>query len=244
MSIQTLNFDTINSLYTNSDPFDTTFTMSNPLRNIKKIRLSSLEIPLGFYNIRSTNSTNTFTITINSVVSTITLSPAYYSSISTLLTAINTAFTALSLTNTPTFSYNGLYVIITLTTSTTYSITSSNLSKYVLGFSSTTSGTGKTLTATNPFNLSYDTYFIMYFPNLPVNNNSATQQILHFKLPISGINGAVYYYYENFGLTQELQITDSNYIINNVRVVFYDRFGCTVSNYLDYSMSLTFEYEP
>jgi len=244
MNTQTLNFDSLYSTYANSDPFDATFNLSTPIRDISKIRLASLELPIGFYNIRSSNYTNTLTITIGSTTSTISLTSAYYSSASSLCTAINTAFTALSLSNTPTFSVSSNNIVVTLTSSATYSISSGNLANHVLGFSTSTNGTGTTFTATNAFNLSYDTYISMYFPTLPAKNSSSNRQIMHFKLPISGVNGSVYYLYENFSFNQELQIYDSSYIISNLRVQFYDRFGCqiTSNNGLDYSFSLAIEY--
>jgi hypothetical protein len=243
-STQTLNFDSLYSSYTNIDPFDTTFNLSSAISKSSKIRLASVELPLGFNNIRSSNYSNTLTMTIGSTSSTITLSSAYYSSASTLCTAINNAFTALSLINTPTFSVSGNYIIVTLNSSATYSITNGVLANNALGFSKSTSGTGTSFTAGNAYNLSYDTYIVMYFPNLPVNNNSAGNQMLHFKLPISGVNGALYYYYEGFGFHQELQVTDTSYIISNLKVQFFDRFGfqITSNSGLDYSFSLSIDY--
>ena len=35
------HFDTLNGVYTNADPFDTTFTLSNPMTNISKIFIKS-----------------------------------------------------------------------------------------------------------------------------------------------------------------------------------------------------------
>jgi len=58
------------------------------------------------------------------------------------------------------------------------------------------------------------------------------------------MNDSVYYLYENFSFNQELQINDPSYIISNLRVQFYDRFGYQISsnNGLDHSFSLAIEY--
>ena len=53
-----LNFDT--NLITTSNPFDSKFMLSDPLRRIKKIYLISVELPINFYNVRS--KFNSFTI--------------------------------------------------------------------------------------------------------------------------------------------------------------------------------------
>ena len=79
-------------LLSNSDnsPFNLTFNLPSQLRNIKKIYLKSVELPVGFTNIRSENQSNTFTISVNGVVCKIVLQPQNYI-ISTLITAINKA---------------------------------------------------------------------------------------------------------------------------------------------------------
>ena len=49
-----INFDTIYSTKnTDSNPFNTTFQLSETLKNISKITLNSIEIPISNYNIRS-----------------------------------------------------------------------------------------------------------------------------------------------------------------------------------------------
>jgi hypothetical protein len=52
MSINYLHFDTSQREDLSTDPFSCELKISNPLRNVKKIYLKSVEIPVGFFNIR------------------------------------------------------------------------------------------------------------------------------------------------------------------------------------------------
>ena len=83
---------TFNQLLSNSDnnPFNLTFKLPSQLRNIKKIYLKSVELPVGFTNIRSENQSDTLTIAINSISCNIKLKPQNYI-MSTLIDAINKA---------------------------------------------------------------------------------------------------------------------------------------------------------
>lgn len=246
---QVLNFDSYYSTYTSGDPFDCVFTLSQPLKNVKKIYFTSLELPNGIYNIRSNNGTNSFTIKIGSNSSmTITLTSAYYASISTLITSINSAISTYyttylpSDTNIPVFSTSSGKTVITLTTTKAITISSGNLINVVLGFSSGTFSSSTTFTSSSNYNLSYDSYFIMNFPNLPVNNNSATNQTLHFKIPLSSVNGQLFYYFSNSGYDQYLDFT-TDYVFGNLRVQILDKFGYSLTNSgLDYSFSLKIEF--
>ena len=49
-----LHFDTAQRQDLTTDPFSCEMKIANPLRNIKKIYLKSLEMPVGFFNIRTT----------------------------------------------------------------------------------------------------------------------------------------------------------------------------------------------
>lgn len=247
---QLLNFDTYYSTYTSGDPFDCVFSLTQPMRNVKKIYFTSLELPIGIYNIRSNNYTNTFTIKVGSNSSmTITLTSAYYASMSTLITSINSAVSTYyatylsSDTNIPVFSLSNYKVVITLSSAKAITISSSNLMNTVLGFASGTFTSATTFTAPDNYNLSYDSYLNMVFPNLPVNNNSASNQVVHYKIPLTGINGNLYYYFSNSGYDQYLDFTDPSFIISNLRVQILDKFGYSLTNSgLDYSFSLKIEF--
>ena len=52
-----INFDTIYSSKKESNPFNTNFVLTETLRNVSKITLKSIEIPISNYNVRSPYST-------------------------------------------------------------------------------------------------------------------------------------------------------------------------------------------
>ena len=242
MNSQTLHFDSIQSNYSKTDPIETIYRFTEPIKNIKKISLQSIEIPIGFTNIRSDNTSNIFTIQIGSITSSITLSNNNYTSISTLLTAINTAFIALSLTNIPTFTTSNNKIIITLSTSSTIIITQSTLSRYILGFYNN-SFIGSSCISLNNYNLSYDTYISMNISNLSVLNQVISNQQTTFKIPFSGVNSTIYYLYENSSFSQHINLCNNN-DLSFLNVKFYDRLGYQIinNNGLDYSFSLLIEY--
>jgi hypothetical protein len=85
-----LNFDTINSNYSSSgNPYNTQFTILPALSHVSKIFLKSLEIPVGFHNVRSGSNLNIFNFTLNAITYNITLTAKVYTSINTLLADLN-----------------------------------------------------------------------------------------------------------------------------------------------------------
>lgn len=59
------HFDTLDASYAIT-PFNCLFTFQNPITNIKKIYLKSLELPIDITNIRS--GLSTFTLSYNSTI--------------------------------------------------------------------------------------------------------------------------------------------------------------------------------
>ena len=51
-----INFDTIYSSKINNNPFNTNFVLTETLKNVRKITLKSIEIPISNYNVRSAYS--------------------------------------------------------------------------------------------------------------------------------------------------------------------------------------------
>ena len=52
-----INFDTIYSTKINNNPFNTNFLLTETLKNVSRITLKSIEIPISNNNIRSPYST-------------------------------------------------------------------------------------------------------------------------------------------------------------------------------------------
>lgn len=241
-----LNFDTIYSNYTSTNPYDTNFKFSVPIRNVKKIYLKSIEIPIGFNNVRSSNGLSSFSFTLNGTSYSITLTDKVYSSMATLLTDINTAISALGISNTITLSIsssNPNKISITLSTSATLVILTTGLSQYILGINNQ-SVTGTILNATNNFLLNVDNYINIYFSNIPsTSHNNYGGVISSYKIPLNCTSNVVYYNAENQSFSQYIEITDSNYVLTNLNVKLLDRWGNIIpSQGLDYSFTLGIEY--
>ena len=228
MNIDILHFDTLLGQYNNS-VYDCTFAyfeQSAPIRNVQKIYLKSIEIPISFNNIRVSNGTNTFKI--NGFI--ITINENSYTSITTLLNDINIKV-HLVLPNV-TFGVENQKVV--MTTNTTITFNNSRLLSVILGF--TKLYYPNTSFSENNYLLGYDNYISIYFQDLPV--KSTNNQLISYKIPLNAVNGMVYYMQELNSFSQFIEITDSNYILNRIRVIIYDRFGCILTNGLDYSFSL------
>jgi hypothetical protein len=240
--MQYLHFDSLNATYS-SDPFQSTFQLNHPIKNLKNIYLNTIELPIGFNNIRSDNYTNILTLTIGTTTKTLTLTSANYTSCTTLCSDLTSGFASL-FSNAPTFSVSGNQVKITVTTSAIISITQTTLSK-ILGFSGsqTTTTSSTSLTATNFYNLAYDSYIGMVFTNLPVYNQ---QNNFNFRIQLDGTEGQLVYSNSNTIMTQSCNLASKDFIISYMTVKFFDRFGFQIlsNNGLDFSFSLVFEFYP
>ena len=91
------------------------------------------------------------------------------------------------------------------------------------------------------YNLSYDTYIIMILDNLPCNsvNGSTNQPALSFKIPFcNAVYSTLFQYNDRNSLEQSIEINDPNFILNKLKISFYDRYGYKILNSLDYSTTL------
>jgi hypothetical protein len=217
--------------------------LSNPIRNIQNIYLKSLEIPISFNNIRASNGTNTFQITVLNTIYIITIDENNYTSITTLLNDINIKLHLVLLPNI-TFGLNMKNkVIITMTgypNNTTIQFTKSRLLNIILGFTSLSYTNN--ITAENNYLLAYDNYISMFIQDIPVKSSSFTTQLISFKIPLNAVNGVVYYLQELNSFSQSVEFTYKNYVLSNLRIVIFDRFGIQLTNGLDYSFSLAVSY--
>ena len=89
--LEFLHFDSINSIY-NTDCYDTTFYLNNSLRSVNKIYLKSVEMGIGFNNIRFNNGSSVLTLIINDISYTKTINDYTSTSIVDLCSALTTAF--------------------------------------------------------------------------------------------------------------------------------------------------------
>jgi hypothetical protein len=235
----------------NSSPFNLTLTLPNQIDKVKRIYLKSIEMPIGFTNIRSDNNSNTLTITINTtLICTITLSSMQYT-ISTLITAINNAissssvFTGVNSSYLPVFSVSGQIVSVSVPGQLIANISLNNtiLTNVVLGFPYNYQlPLSNNITAPSNYNIAYDNYLIMNFPNVNARSTAANNQQISFKIPYNGTANAIFFNVENQSFSQYLELTDHNPVIGNLKVVINDKFGNPINNNgLDWSFTLAFQ---
>jgi hypothetical protein len=161
--LQFLNFDS--NLTTTSNPLDSSFILSDPLRRIKRIYLKSVELPINFNNIRT--NFNTVEITVKGISTTsynLTIPSAYYTNISDILTVLNNQikfhiFQTFTTDQFPQFSLNSNNKITCSVPvpGLTFSLTPSNVVSQILGFTNANNIIfTSSITSSRIFNLNYD----------------------------------------------------------------------------------------
>ena len=247
MHIDTLHFDTLLGTYNDNSVYDCTFTLSNPLRNVQKIYLKSIEIPISFNNIRASNRTNMFVITIHGNGFTtrrpVLINEFNCTNITSLVTAINAQLSTVL----PSVSFHCIdkYVYLKLTglpNNTVVNFHPSKLLSVILGFTQLSYTVTNEVKADNNYLLAYDNYISLYLQDIPVKSTGYSNQLISYKIPLNAVNSMVYYLQELNSFSQCVEITDKNYVLTRLRVVIFDRFGDKITNGLDYSFSLAVNY--
>jgi hypothetical protein len=252
-----LNFDTIYKDPTYSlDPYSCSFQINPPLRNVSRIYLKSVEIPIGFCNVRTASSLNLFQFTMYGATFSVTITDKVYTSITTLLADLNSGIVTALLTNISaagqtmiisTSSSDPSKLVITLGTATALTIVATNFSRYILGFLMSASiSTGTTYTSTRNYLLNCDNYILLRFTNILSKNASNNSGILaNYKIPLNCTSNTIWYQEDNSSFAQYIEIVDPSVPINRISVQVLDRFGTAIystSNLnLDWSMTLYFE---
>jgi hypothetical protein len=270
MTIEYIHFDSFNQTYSTSNQnstytittgsasagpnsFNCEFTLPQPKHWIKKIHLRSVEIPLGFPNIRASSNLNTISLAttysggVYSNFYNITLPDKTYTDINVLITDINALFLSLYPSVNIIFSLNSTSGFIQINSSTSATFTSyiyivqTNLS-YVLGFrpAINTLSTRQTIAGAS-YQLNFDNYINMYIANVQAATTNANNTLCHFKIPLNAVSNVIYYNSESSSFAQYINIT-STAVIQKLTIVIYDRFGYSLhSGNLDWSFSLGFE---
>ena len=281
-----LHFDSIKSSYINYisntsqnvlNSGYTKFQIKDRIDKIKSIKLVTFEIPVLFPNIR-TGSTSTFSFMLNTVTYNLNLLENNYTTIDALILDLNAmilSYVALDLVTIVLTinSYNRVVITIKNVRPITFTIIDTNLSKYILGLSSSTllldSSTVSTTTVTTvrgisstitmvpvlssssyyymtgvcPYNLNVDNYISIYMPRLSQSSCQGTNTNITFKIPLNSIYNSIYYMNEYNSLKQEIDINDKNLILTELDVLLLDRFGNNLNLKNDYSFSLRIAYD-
>ena len=252
-----INFDTIYSTKTDSNPFNTTFQLSENIRNITKITLKSIEIPISSHNLRLPYTT--ISVKYNNLFLNYVLGNKTYIDISSFLLDLNTLISAMQTYMAigeicPVFSVssteiNKLVMKCTLLSSSSLYIYSTGLVSYYLGGISLTPNT-KTLVSgllylntfnlLNVYNLCFDTYYNMIISNLDNQTSNNNNYPCHFKLIINSINNSIYFSGESNSYIQYLEL--HNKTLSTLNIEIRDRYNNVIVNAIDYSFTLEFEY--
>ena len=261
---QFLHFDSIYAKYQydvnntsgeKSGAYKCIFPMHTAYRNVSRCYLKTLELPIGFSNIRK-GSTDTFKFILNGTTHTVTLAPKNYSSIQSLFNDLNAKITTSIIGSGATMVVSLLvqsllntnYLKITFTGTTTFSIIDTNLSKYILGLRGNTDSLSidkKQYTALSSiYNLNADNYIYVYVPTLNGQNACMGSTISTFKIPLNATEGQVYYYQSGSSYEQFVDITNRGLVISSMEVTLIDRYGNNLNSMgLDWSMTLSLVYD-
>ena len=241
-----LHFDSLNAIKS-TDVFNATFNLQKTYTKIKNIHIKNVELPICFPNIRSGNLSNNLQFSINSVNYSTTITERNYTTISALLTDLNTAI-ATTLTSSgftlvlSTGIKNNLIVTITGAL-TNLTIRNTTLS-IILGLNGATTSS-LSYASPNSFNINYDLYVLMSFDNIPSVFSSSGNIRSALKIPLgtnyANINN---YFSHRSDNDMSLIVYDANFIFQNLQIKFYDRFGYVLSNNnVDYSFTISLVYE-
>ena len=280
MNTKVLNFDSCFSNYeydTNNtsgitySPYYASYNLSQVLKNLMKISLISIEIPLLFNNIRSSTIppqslnylafeyTETGTSTI--LQYSLNVTENVYNNINTLCTVINDQLASELIGFTVSFSVSTTNKIIINTTNLIYfkllndsfEKLSDNSLRFIyprcaypfmnkiLGFSDGVSGL--TLQAANRYNLNVDNYLNFIIMNVPTNNSNVNNFVCSYKIPLNATNGSIYYNFLNSTFDQDIEINNVSYILDKFIVRIKDRFNNDINTGADYSFTLKIEYK-
>ena len=288
MSEKIIHLDSRNSTYntifssttsTTKNSFNANFKMNERFTNLKRITIKSIELPIGFTNIRL-GSTSMFSFIINSLRFNIDITPGNYNSIESLMLEINNkiimwlnipyvvTLVLVTSTNRLRLNISGMRPIL-------FTIVNTNLSMYILGFRSESdklvdtgnetttlltvvAGVASSVTvtslptptspyyylaSTSTYNLNPDNYISMYIPQLSGCVSDMIGLNTTYKIPLNCVYGMTYFFQQNQNLDQEIEIRNKAIILNEMDIIFYDRFGRNIDNNgLDYSLSLLLEY--
>lgn len=226
--------------------FFSTFPMTS-LQNVTAISLASVELPVNFYNIRSSNASDTMKVTLNSTTFTITVPNINYLTIQSLLDAINANILSVNTTSfTLVFSINPSLpssIMVTSTNMISYNLTIQNgiLSNTILGMALTGDNfTGGIMRFSNSFNLNPDNYLNMTIKNMSIPSNTVSGIPCTFKIPLPSSSSQILYY--NNQVFQRRTLLRST-VPDKLTIQITDRWGFPINpNGGDYSFSLTVEF--
>ena len=232
------------------------YSLKYPLRNVSKITLKSVELPIGFTapnNVRYNNDTVRLDImytisTFTSVSRNIIVKPGTYTA-ATLITAINTAITGATLLGSPTITFastlnttTGFNHCSVTHNCTSLTIYASALTINLLGLGLYPLTSNTTIIGPGPINVyAIDSLYYIQITNLPVMNNNLFIPYT-FKMPLNNIVNSIAYYNDTTE-HQSIYFNSNNFVLDKLNIVILDRTGRTITGYFPWTMSLLIEYD-
>jgi len=231
------NYVENNVIKNQGNPFDFTYRFMNTHRALKRITLKNVQMPYGFYNIR-TGINDTLALTLTGT--TITALPAGYYTQAQLITALNIAIGSGGTFAAVTSSTSTALPQLQLTPASTKTATfGSSLLNTLLGFTSGQTATNPSvITATNCLNLNFDTYVYIYINNLGISSQEPIKYT--FKVPLNNTTfGSTLFWSDENQNHQSIEVTDNAVRVDRLQIQVLDRFGNILNNNgLDWSMTL------
>ena len=238
-------------------PYNLYFPLVNPITNINRIYLKSIELPIALYNIRNTGSMNLCSISwnigaYNNNSYEYRLTAGFYPTISNLLgsggmasVGVNLALVVgghpCSISFTSITANNGFTVAQLTHNASSFTINNSFLMNSILGFSSGTY-TSSPIVGTNPINIFPDTHLYMFISNIQTNNNNT--KLATFKIPLGSYSSPpAYTHYEDNNEQQLITVNNKSFVLDKLNIIIYDKFGYPIIGYLDWSFSIIIEYD-
>jgi hypothetical protein len=216
-----------------TDSFNCTVLLGQEHRRIRRVALKSVEMPIGFYNIRAPY--NVLTINIAGTPTSYTFSPGNYNSTTFLNTLNNTVTPAV-----------GSFFLNTLTNTIQYTsavgassiVGDPGTLGYFMGFQTTQ--VGVIIVAAKSYCLDFDNYVNIYIENL--RNSCMEPYAATFKIPITVQKGGLEFWFSDNRFKQSIEIFDPNYRIDRLNIQVRDRFGNPMTNNgIDWSFTLEIE---
>ena len=231
-----------------------TYYLKEPIKNVSSFKITSAEIPLSYYNVRTSgvDANNKFIFSENggTTILTASLSAGYYTS-TTIITALTTAINSASVNSyLYTITYSALTGFITISSTGNFVIMYSSsvngwLSiNWLLGFNQKSNSVATSQTAqTCPF---FDYYQYLYFRiglNFKGNYDETGSKNNIIKIPITAPQGAIQYYNDLSDNKFDILGNESD-IISLFTVQLLDSDGYYVNlNGRQVSLTITFYYD-
>ena len=237
--------------------YNINFPLKFPIKNLRRLTLKSVEIPLILSNVRNNNGTILFPILFNigaftNIFKAILIPVGSYTTTSALLTAINSAITAQL--NTPT-NYgatitlsaivepngrSGLTICSVAHNCSSLQIQQSGLTQHILGFNTYNASSTTPINGTSPINVNIDNYIYMQITNIPIMNNNILPYT--FKIPLNNIvNNTVYYY--DTAENQSIFFNESTFVLTSLNIILVDKIYCNLIGYQNWGMTFLIEYD-